>query len=201
MEVREPALAYGKQRYTIAEYLALELAATEKHEYYNGEIFAMSGGKIQHNIVGKNILSSLDRLLDGMPCQPFNSETRIHIERNTLFTYPDISVICGEVQTLNDDDMNVLNPAAIVEVLSPSTRAYDRGDKFRLYRDIPTLNTYVLADPDIIHIEVHTSDNAGAWQATTFTEINDIIVLPYLGISLPVAAVYKNTKALASLKS
>ncbi len=97
--------------------------------------------------------------------------------------------------------MNVLNPSAIIEVLSSSARAYDRGNKFRLYREIPTLNTYILVDPHIIHIEVHFSDSAGALKVATFAGISDMIVLPFAGISLPVVAVYKNTKALASLNS
>ena len=153
MEVKEPGVAYGKNKYTIAEYLEMEEAATEKHEYYLGEIFAMSGSKVPHNIITSNLNIYLGQKLRGKPCRPFNSDQRIHIEKNTLFTYPDISIICGDIITLNDDDWNVLNPTVIIEVLSPSTKNYDRGEKFKLYRDIVTLKEYILIDSTSIHIE------------------------------------------------
>ena len=119
MEVREPAIAYGKQKISIAEYLEMENASPEKHEYYKGEVFAMSGAKVPHNIISRNLLVSLGQKLRGNPCQPFNSDQRIHVESNTLFTYPNISIICGDVITLNNDNYNVLNPSVIIEVLSP----------------------------------------------------------------------------------
>ncbi len=151
MEVKEPALAYAKGKYTIEEYLQMENAASEKHEYYQGEIFAMSGAKIEHNKVTSNLHYALRSKLKGKPCQPFGSDQRIHIEKNTLFTYPDISVVCGDLLTLNDDEYNVLNPSIIFEVASPSTRDYDRGEKFKLYRDIPTLKEYILVNPEAEH--------------------------------------------------
>src|ERR1019366_918977 len=119
MEVKEPAIAYGKQKYTIEEYLEMENVATEKHEYYQGEIFAMSGAKHPHNLVIKNMYLSLGQKLKGKPCQPFGSDSRIHIQKNTLFTYPDISIVCGDPVFLNNDEWNLLNPTAIIEVISP----------------------------------------------------------------------------------
>jgi len=154
MEVREPAIAYGKQKFSIQEYLEMEEAAAEKHEYYKGEIFAMSGAKWPHNTIFKNLFGTLFGKLKGKPCQPYGSDVRIHVEANTLFTYPDISIICGERSTLNNDDYNILNPTVIIEILSPSTKGYDRGDKFKLYRDIPTLKEYILVDSESINIEV-----------------------------------------------
>lgn len=122
MDVKEPLPAYNKDRYTIEEYLEMENTATEKHEYYKGEIFAMSGAKLRHNIIATNLLVALGVKLSGKPCRPFGSDMRIHIPKNTLFTYPDISVVCGEVESRNNDEMNVLNPTLIIEVLSPSTK-------------------------------------------------------------------------------
>lgn len=149
MEVREPAIAYGKQKFTIEEYLAMEEAATEKHEYYKGEIFSMSGAKLPHNIIFKNLFGEIGIRLKGKKCQPFGSDMRVHIKANTLFTYPDISIICGEPETLDNDNWNVLNPAVIIEILSPSTKNYDRGEKFKLYRDIFTLREYILVDSEV----------------------------------------------------
>ena len=117
MEVREPVSADGKKNFSIAEYLELESAATEKNEYYRGEIFAMSGALLPHNIIAVNTLGYLHQKLKGKNCRPFNSDMRTHVEKNTLFTYPDITVVCGEVKTLNDDDYNLLNPTIIIEIL------------------------------------------------------------------------------------
>src|ERR1700761_6830343 len=104
MEVREPAVAYNQRKYSIEEYLEMEDAATEQHEYYQGEIFAMSGAKHQHNLVKRNIFVGLANRLKGKSCQPLDNDSRVHIEANTLFTYPDISVVCGEPKFRNDDE-------------------------------------------------------------------------------------------------
>src|SRR5262245_41100679 len=124
MEIREPAIAYSKEKISVEEYLEIENASTEKHEYYKGEIFAMSGTKVPHLIISKNLMIVLGTKLKGQRCQPYSSDVRIHIESNTLFTYPDISIICGEIITLNNDGYNVLNPTIIIEILSPSTKNY-----------------------------------------------------------------------------
>jgi Uma2 family endonuclease len=134
MEVREPLVSDGKKLFTIEEYLEMEEAATEKSEYYKGEIFAMSRAKFNHNIIAGNVHAKLHLKLEGKSCQPFNSDMRVHIEKNSLFTYPDVSVVCGEKKSLHNDNFNLLNPTIIIEVLSPSTKSYDRGDKFKLYR-------------------------------------------------------------------
>ena len=161
MDVKEPLPAYSKDRYTIEEYLEMENAAAEKHEYYKGEIFAMSGAKLTHNMIVTNIFGNLYSKLKGKPCRPFGSDMRIHIPANTLFTYPDISVMCGEIESRDNDDMNFLNPTVIIEVLSPSTKNYDRGEKFRLYRDIPSLKEYILVDSESISIEAFHINSSG----------------------------------------
>ena len=190
MEVREPAIAYGKQKLTIEEYLEWENAATEKHEYYRGEIFAMSGAKLTHNTVCGNIFAGLWNKLKGKPCKPYNSDTRVHIRSNTLFTYPDITVICGKEETLNDDGFNVLNPSVIFEVLSPSTAQYDRGEKFGLYRDIPSLKAYVVVDTAALRIECWHINSQGHWELREHKSIDDILALPVIGVEMPVAEIY-----------
>lgn len=196
MIVNEPAVAYQKQKYTIPEYLEMENAATEKHEYYRGEIFAMSGAKMQHNIISANILVALDKKLDGKPCRPFNGEMRIHIEKNTLFTYPDVSVVCGEPQTLNNDEMNLLNPVVIFEVLSESTKNYDRGEKFRLYKDVPTLREYILVEQNVIGVEAWSMNQNGAWELREYKNIDDSVQLNGIKTSLLLREIYKATKAI-----
>jgi len=194
MEIREPAVAYGKEKISIEEYLEMENAAVEKHEYYRGEIFAMSGAKVPHNIITKNLLGNLFNKLKGKGCQPYGSDTRIHISSNTLFTYPDISIICGEVITLNDDDYNVLNPTAIIEVLSKSTKNYDRGEKFKLYRDIPTLKEYILADSESVHIEVFRLNEKSHWELEEYNSINDLLYLKVIEEKFPLSEIYEGVK-------
>jgi Uma2 family endonuclease len=194
MEVREPAIAYGKQKFSIEEYLEMENAASEKHEYYKGEIFAMSGAKLPHNNICGNMYANLWNKLKGKSCRPYNSETRIHIEKNTLFTYPDVSVVCSEILTLNNDNFNVLNPTIIFEVLSPSTKNYDRGDKFRLYRDIPSLREYVLVDSESISVEAYHINAHGHWELREHKDVSETLLLPSISLSLTLAEIYDQVK-------
>ncbi len=197
MEVREPSLAFGKQYLSIEEYLEMENASIEKHEYYKGEIFAMSGAKLQHNIITRNFYLALGLKLKGRPCQPFGSDLRIHVEKNTLFTYPDISVICGEVETLNNDEYNALNPSVIVEVLSPSAKNYDRGDKFNLYRGIPALKEYILVDSQSISIEAFSINSHGNWELKEYKDIDETLNIETIQVSLALKEIYEGSDLLS----
>lgn len=191
MEVNEPAVAYGKQKISIEEYLEMENASMEKHEFYKGEIFAMSGAKVPHNIVTKNLSGILFGKLKGKKCQPYGSDQRIHIQSNTLFTYPDISIICGEIITLNNDDYNVLNPAVIIEVLSKSTKNYDRGEKFKLYRDIPTLKEYILVDSETIHIEVFRLNENNHWELEEYNSVENFLFIKAIDEKIAISEIYE----------
>ena len=194
MEVKEPAIAYGKQKISIDEYLEMENASSEKHEYYQGEIFAISGAKVPHNIIATNLVVALTIKLKGKSCRPFNSDQRIHVEANTLFTYPDISIICGDIITRNNDDYNVLNPTVLIEVLSRSTKNYDRGEKFKLYRDITTLKEYILVDSESIHVEIFRLNENNHWELEEYKDSNGSIHIKAIDESLPVAEIYENVK-------
>lgn len=183
--MEEPALAYNRKNWTIEEYLEMEEAADEKHEYYQGEVFAMSGAKLPHVRITANMFGLLSQKLKGEGCQPYGSDLRIHIPANTLFTYPDISVFCSEVQTRNNDEWNALNPTALVEVLSPSTKNYDRGDKFKLYRDIPSLKEYVLIDSTSLSVEVFSVNSNGLWELREYKRIEGTARLFFILIDLP----------------
>lgn len=137
----------------------------------------MSGAKIPHNIIGLNILSKLKQALRGKFCQPFNSGQRVYIPQNSLYTYPDISVVCGKWETKDNDDLNLLNPVLLIEVLSPSTKSYDRGDKFKLYRDIPVLKEYVLVDSESIAVEIFRINEAGHWELEEIKSVSETLVL------------------------
>ncbi len=194
MEVREPVTVYGKKLFTIAEYLTMEAAATEKSEYYQGEIFAMSGALLPHNIVTVNTMVFLHQKLKGKNCRPFNSDLRVHIEKNTLFTYPDISVVCGKPETLDDDNFNLLNPIILIEVLSKSTKNYDRGDKFKLYRDIPTLKEYILINSEAVGVEVFRVNKQNHWELEEYKTDEGALQIPALQLSIPLREIYEGTK-------
>lgn len=190
MEIREPVVVYGKQKTTIEEYLQMEETSLEKHEYYRGEVFAMSGSKVPHNIIARNLLVSLTQKLKGKPYQPFGSDQRLHVEKNTLFTYQDISVVCGEIETRNYDNWNVLNPTVLIEVLSPSTKNYDRGEKFVLYRDIPSLKEYILVDSKTIHIESFRLNAGNHWELEEHRSASEVLQIPSINISVLISEIY-----------
>lgn len=193
-ELREPAVAYGKSKFTIEEYLQMEETSEEKHEYYKGEIFAMSGPKVPHNIIAVNIVALLKQKLKGKQCKPFNSDQRVYIPQNSLFTYPDISIICGEIITLNNDEWNILNPAVIIEILSPGTKDYERGGKFKLYRDIVTLKEYILVDSETVSIEVFRINDSGHWELEEYKKMEGSLLVKTVDVSIPVIEIYEGTK-------
>jgi Uma2 family endonuclease len=194
LELREPVPVYGKKKLTIEEYLEFENASEEKHEYYQGEVFAISGAKVPHNIIAGNIFVELKQKLKGKSCQPFTSDQRIYIPANTLFTYPDISVVCGDIETKDGDELNILNPAVIVEVLSTSTKSYDRGDKFKLYRDIVSLKEYILIDSKTIVAEVFRINENDHWELEEYKSISDIVLVKTLQVSIPLAEIYEGVR-------
>jgi Uma2 family endonuclease len=194
MEIKEPAVAYNKEKVSIEEYLEMENVSVEKHEYYKGEIFAMSGARVPHNAITGNLFISLGQKLKGKKSKPYNSDQRIHFPSNTLFTYPDISIICGEIITLNNDNYNVLNPAVIIEVLSKSTKNYDRGEKFKLYRDIPALKEYILADSESIHIEVFRLNENNHWELEEYNSKEDLLDVKAIDENNLVSEIYEGVK-------
>jgi Uma2 family endonuclease len=194
--LREPVVAYGKKKFTIEEYLEYENASVEKHEYYQGEIFAMSGSKVSHNTIAVNLTVLLGQKLKGSSCKPFNSDQRIYIPENTLFTYPDISIVCGEIITKDNDDWNILNPSVIIEVLSPSTKSYDRGNKFKLYRDIPSLKEYILVDSEIVSVEVFRLNDNIHWELEEYKKVEDALLVKTVQLSIPLIEIYEGTKLL-----
>jgi Uma2 family endonuclease len=194
IEVREPLAQYKNKKLSIQDFLAFERDSNEKHEYYQGEVFAMSGAGRRHNIICINLLGQLVSRLKGKPCRPFGSDMRLHIPENTLFTYPDIAVYCGDAKMMDDD--NALEPSVIIEILSPSTKDYDRGGKFKLYRDIPSLREYILVDTESIGIEVFSVNQQKHWELEEFTSPDEVLHIPSLSVSIPLKEIYEGTKLL-----
>jgi Uma2 family endonuclease len=192
-EVREPVIAYGKQKLSIEEYLQFEKASNEKHEYYQGEIFAMSGASNSHNWIFTNLFVGMANKLKGSPCRPYGTDMRMHIPENTLFAYPDISIYCGPAQPTDFDQESFLHPSVIFEILSPSTRQYDRGEKFKLYRDIPTLKEYVLVDSESIRVENFQINEKGFWELHEHKLPDDLVTISFLQICISLREIYDGT--------
>jgi Uma2 family endonuclease len=196
MELKEPSYAFKNKLYSPQEYLELEKNAIDKHEYYKGEIFAISGASARHNIISVNLLTTLSIVLRGSGCRPFGSDMRIHIPENSLFTYPDISIICGDVITSKVSEETATQPTVIIEILSPSTKNYDRGEKFMLYRAIHTLKEYMLVDSESIHAEQFAINRDGLWQLREFNTAEDKIHLESLNLHLLMKDIYEGSKIL-----
>jgi len=194
MEVRDPIVVYNKLKLTVEEYLQFEKESPQKHEYFKGEIFAMAGAGARHNVIFSNLFGELAYRLKGKPCKPYGSDLRIHIPENTLFTYPDISIICGEIIPSKIDEDTAILPTVLIEILSPSTKDYDRGGKFRLYRDIPTLKEYILIESEAISIEAFRINGQGHWELEEYRSIENTLTISIVDVSLPLKEIYEGTK-------
>lgn len=180
------------RRYSIAEYLSREAASTVRHEYYRGEIFAMAGNTLQHNEIQSNLIYRLRQALEGTPCRPYGTDQRIRIEAVNLFTYPDVVVICGQFELAADDPMAVTNPRVIFEILSPSTEAYDRGEKFELYQHLSALQEYVLVSQDRARVERFLRHPDGDWRLRSFAGLEETLDIESLNCHIPLALIYEN---------
>jgi len=184
------------RRISLPEYVALEERSPEKHEYYRGEIFAMAGGTPQHNRIVGNIFARLYQLLAGGKCEPFTSDQRIRVPAADLSTYPDVSVVCGGLQLDETDRLAITNPRVIFEVLSKSTENYDRGPKFELYQQLPSLAEYVVVyqtEPRVIH---YARQPEGTWRYRLLIGKEQSLTLESLGCSLPLEAIYRQVEFL-----
>ena len=162
--------ALPKKKYiSPEEYLAMERDSLEKHEYFDGEIFQMAGSSNEHNIITSNIIISLGSQLKKRNCQVYSPDMRVHIPKTGLYTYPDISIVCGKTQLLPDANLDTLtNPILIVEVLSSSTEGYDKGAKFDNYRSLESLREYVLVSQDAKKVIRYTKQTDGSWILVDF---------------------------------
>jgi Uma2 family endonuclease len=190
-------------RCTPEEYLRRERDAAEKHEFYHGEVVAMSGGSPNHSLVISNVNRELGNRMKGKPCRVYESNLRIRIPRTTLYTYPDVSVICGELQfdPLDVRRETVLNPTLAVEVLSPSTEAWDRGGKFDNYQQIESLREYVLVSVAKPRIEAFFREPDGSWRYSAASGMESVARLNSVGAELPLAEVYSGVEFAASIES
>ncbi|MFS8071752.1 MAG: Uma2 family endonuclease, partial [Byssovorax sp.] len=157
------AEAARKTTWTPEEYLAWERSSDEKHEYFDGEVFAMAGASEEHNLIVTNIVATLWIALRQRPCKVYPSDLRVKIPSTGLYTYPDASVLCDRPEFEDDAADTLLNPQIIFEVLSDSTEDYDRGTKFKHYRSIPSFREYVLVSQTEILVEHSIRQEDGSW--------------------------------------
>jgi Uma2 family endonuclease len=177
--------------YTPEEYLAFERSSEVKHEYFNGEIFAMSGASKWHVLIVTNLIVELGSQLKAGPCQVYSTDLRVRVAPNGLYTYPDVIVLCDEPRFYDEHLDTLLNPALIIEVLSDSTKDYDRGGKFEQYRAIDSYVEYLLIAQDRPHVEHHTRQPNKTWILQETNDLDDTLHLKSIPCALPLTEIYR----------
>ncbi|MCU0644605.1 MAG: Uma2 family endonuclease [bacterium] len=179
-----------KKYYTPEEYLQLEEQADYKSEYYKGEIFAMSGGSVNHNLIIGNVHASLYQKMRDSKCFAFMNDVRLWIDEKNLFTYPDIMIVCSKIEFYQDRNDTITNPLVIFEVLSESTKNYDRGEKFVFYRSIPSFQEYILIDQAKIHVEHFSIGEQGKWILSEYDDPDNVLKLNKVDFQIPLKDIY-----------
>ena len=180
---------------TPEQYLEIERKAEFKSEYYNGEMFAMAGAKSSHNLIKTNLTREFSLQLRSRPCRVYSSDQRVLVAPTGLYTYPDIVVVCGAPRLLDGELDTLLNPTVIVEVLSPSTEAYDRGRKFGHYRTIESLKAYLMVSSERIGAELYTRQPDNRWQLTAeAAKLEDTFEIESIGCRLKLADIYEKVE-------
>lgn len=192
----EPAL----RKMSFAEYLELEEISEIKHEWLDGEIVAMSGGTAPHSLLAVEVQVLLRVALRGRPCLVFNTDMRMRVPATGLATYPDLAVVCGRMITDPESSATLTNPCLLVEVLSPSTAAWDRGEKFRHYRHLPSLREYLLVSQDQPLLELYRRQPDGRWLYECRGP-GEVLQLDSVGCSLSVDEVYSVLDTMAAMSA
>jgi Uma2 family endonuclease len=176
--------------YTAEEYLRMEDNSAEKHEYYKGEIYLMAGGAPPHNLISSNLGSEINFGVRPKGCRTFTSDQLISNKDKQFFYYPDVSVVCGQLELLPGLNNVITNPILIVEVLSPSTARLDKGEKFSMYRTLPDLQSYIMVEPSEILVEHYRRLEKDIWLFEPLTDISQALVIPSLDLTIPLASIY-----------
>jgi Uma2 family endonuclease len=179
-----------QRHYTVDDYFGIEADSPIKHEYYDGEIFAMAGASLEHNEIAANVLVTLRTALRGSECRAYGSDLRLMTPAG-LFTYPDVMVICGRAERVPRRPDTVVNPVVLVEVLSDATRDYDRGEKLALYKTITTFKEYLLIEQAGVLVEHHQRGQRGAWRSRSYRRLDAAVPLSSVPLSLPLGEIYR----------
>ena len=179
-----------KTKLTPAQYVAIENAAEFRSQFFDGEMFAMAGASPTHCFIKENLSVELGVRLKGGRCRAASADLRVKVERTGLYTYPDLLIVCGQPEYAADDPNSLINPTAIVEVLSPSTESYDRGAKFRNYQQIPSLVEYILVSQSEAVCERFTRQADGLWGYATFVGLEAELAFASVPAAIPLADIY-----------
>ena len=194
----EPAEAVAPLRMTYEEYVEWEETQLERHEFHDGEVFAMSGGTGEHSVLNANLMRRIGNGLDRRPCTVFDSNIRVRQAQSSNYVYPDLTVVCGRpvfeqpLKPSHKRHLTLTNPTLVLEVLSDSTEAYDRGGKFGRYINIPTLREYVLVTQSRPRVETLLRNDDGTWSFAFWDGTEAVARLRSLELDLPLADVYAN---------
>lgn len=180
----------AKTFYTPEEYLALEATSEIRHEYYQGEIYAMAGGSANHNQITINMVVALETALSKKPCRVFASDMRLLVKPSGLYTYPDVMVVCRRIEFEEDRTDIITNPSVIVEVLSKSTEGYDRGVKFIIYQNLSTLQDYVSIDQSQMRVDYYQRGERRKWILEMLDQLDDRLTLHSLNLTIPLSQIY-----------
>ncbi len=168
----------------------MEASSEYKSEYFHGRIYAMTGASFKHNLIAMNITAALFGPLRDLGCFIFSGDMRVQVEQGNHYTYPDISVVCEKVAFEGERDDTILNPLVIMEILSDSTKNYERGSKFFAYRAIPSLKDYILVNQYACHVEHFHKSDTGQWVLDEWTNPDDMLVIRSPGIDLSLKTIY-----------
>lgn len=176
-------------KFSPEQYLALEGVSNSRSEYIGGEIYAMAGGSSDHSLIEGNVVTILNQLLERRPCRVYTSNMRLVVEKHDMYTYPDAMIVCGQVELLKGRNDTLKNPLVIVEVLSKSTRRYDRGEKFGYYKTLPSFQEYVLIDSERPHAEIFRR-RENKWHAEMTNDSSADLVLESFNLTIPRRRLY-----------
>ncbi len=187
--------ALPKRYFTPEEYLTLEVKAEYKSQYVGGEIYAMAGVEPWHIEIVDNITKALGAAFGERPCKSYSTDMRVRSKAGGLYTYPDVSALCGKPKfDFSMRPSTLLNPQVIFEVLSPSTEALDRGDKFSRYRKLESLTDYILVTSEFMRVEHFIRQDGGDWNLTEYSQPDDKVVLRPLDCELSLASIYRRVE-------
>jgi len=183
-----------KVSWTPEQYLARERQATTKSQYYQGQIFAMAGASREHNLIVANLVRLIGNALQGKPCEVYPSDMRVKVQASGLYTYPDVTIVCGDPQFEDAHVDTLINPLVLFEVISESTEGYDRGAKAMQYRKLPSLKQLVLIASDRVQVEAYRRREDGDWTLWESSDLTGTLPIAAAEISLAIAEIYQRVE-------
>lgn len=179
-----------RYRYTVEQYLSFERGSPSKHDFFDGDIYAFIGANVRHVSIVGNLIAHFHGQLKSEPYRVYASQLRLTVEQTGLFTYPDMMIVHGKGDVVDDHADMVTNPQVVIEVVSPETADYDCRVKFKHYQTIPSLKEFLLIDADACSVAYYVRQRAGHWSDTRMTALDDVVLLQSIGCDLPLRDAY-----------